>query len=160
MKKKLMLGLFAWLIGFSAFAMMNAAQMSVWVNEAIISTYTYTAEDVTPRQKSFAHYFTAEGWIAYNKALSASGLIAAVKKNSYQVSAVATMPPMINQKGKNAWVATMPVLVLYKNPQQQQKQTLEVVIHFMEVPEGQGVRGLAISSFQTIKSDPPCICQQ
>lgn len=143
-----------------AFAMMDNAQMSVWVNEAIVETYTYNFEDIISRQKEFAKYFTAEGWINYTKALNATNLLDAVKKNKYTVSAVATLPPSIKKIGPQEWEAVMTLLAMYKNPQHQQTQTLEVVMDFIEAPEGQGVRGLAITSFQAKKSKPPCVCSK
>jgi hypothetical protein len=158
MKYKCLLTLVFILTGFSAHATMDNAQMSVWVNEAIVETYTYQYDDYRERQKVFAHYFTAEAWIAYIKALNESKLLDEVKKNKYLVSAVATMPPTITASVPHHWKAVMPLLVRYKNPQVQQKQFLEVVLDFTEAPSDQGVRGLAITSIQVKKSTPPCPC--
>lgn len=146
------------LTGEVAHATMDNAQMSVWVNEAIVETYTYQYDNYPERQKVFAHYFTAESWIAYIKALNESKLLDAVKKNKYQVSAVATMPPAITSSIPHHWKAVMPLLVRYKGPQYEQKQYLEAMVDFTEVPAGQGVRGLAITSIEVKKSSPPCPC--
>ncbi|WP_133128566.1 DotI/IcmL family type IV secretion protein [Legionella nagasakiensis] len=133
-------------------------QLAVWANEAIVATYTYNYQNYLERQKEIAKYFTAKGWIAYSKALNASKLPDAVKKNAYYVSAVATMPPQVKNIGDNHWEATMPLLVVYKNPQYQQKQTLNVTIGFTVTPSGQGVRGLAITSLQSKVIQSPCKC--
>ncbi|ETO94457.1 DotI/IcmL family type IV secretion protein [Legionella oakridgensis] len=133
-------------------------QLAVWVNEAIVATYTYNYQNYLDRQKEIAKYFTANGWIAYSKALNDSKLPDAVQKNSYFVSAVATMPPQVKSIRDNYWEASMPLLVVYKNPQYQQKQTLGVTINFTIVPSGQGVRGLAITSLQSKIIEPPCKC--
>ncbi|WP_232220283.1 hypothetical protein [Legionella tunisiensis] len=58
------------------------------------------------------------------------------------------------------WQAVMPLLVVYRNPQYQQKQNLRVTINFNRAPSGQGVRGFAISSLQAQVITPPCQCQQ
>ena len=148
----------ALLVGRSALAQMDNAQMTVWVNEAIVSTYTYNYSNLLQRQKVFAKYFTAGGWIAYSQALTSSKLSVAVAKNKYSVSAVATMPPEIKKVGEHQWTAVMPVLVLYKNPNKKQTQTLKVVLSFMDAPSGEGVRGLAITSLDATDDQPPCTC--
>jgi len=133
-------------------------QRAVWVNEAIVATYTYNFQNYLSRQKEIALYFSANGWIAYTKALNDSKLPESVQKNSYYLSAVATMPPTIKLVSDNQWQAVMPLLVVYKNPQYQQKQTLEITLGFTTAPSGQGVRGLAISSLQAKVVKPACKC--
>lgn len=141
-----------------AAGVLDNTQLAVWANEAIITTYTYNAQNYINRQKEIAFYFTAQGWIAYSNALIASKLPETVQKNAYDVSAVATMPPQIKVLHDNYWQAVMPVLVVYKNPQIIQKQTLEVTIEFTTAPTGQGVRGLAMASLQAKVVTPSCQC--
>lgn len=52
----------------------------------------------------------------------------------------------------------MGLLVVYQNPQYQQKQHLKVTIDFMQAPSGQGVRGYTISSLQSVVNKTPCKC--
>ena len=133
-------------------------QLAVWANEAIVATYTYNHQNFLNRQKDIAVYFTAAGWIAYSKALNDSKLPEAVQKNEYYVSSVATSPPQIKTISPNYWQAIMPLLVVYKNPQYQQKQTLEITIDFIPAPSGQGIRGLAITSLNSKEVKPACRC--
>ncbi len=139
-------------------APLDNTQLAVWANEAIVTTYTYNAQNYLDRQKEIAFYFTADGWMAYSKALNASKLPETVQKNAYDVSAVATMPPTVKPLQGNYWEAVMPLLVVYKNPQYIQKQTLEVTLQFTTAPSGQGVRGLAITSLQAKVVKPMCQC--
>ncbi len=143
-----------------AFSDPDPAQLAVWTNEAIIATYTYDYKNYLQQQKTIAKYFTSEGWIAYTKALNDSKLPDSVQKNEYYVSAVATQPPEVTSIDATHWQATMPILVVYKNPQYQQQQTLKVVIKFTQAASGQGVRGFSISSLQSTVSQPPCQCKQ
>jgi hypothetical protein len=133
-------------------------QLSVWVNEAIVATYTYSYKNYLDDQKKIAKYFTAEAWIAYTKALNASKLPDAVQKNLYYVSSVATEPPVITNVDPTHWKATMKLLVVYQNPQYQQRQNLKVTISFMVAPSGQGVRGYSITNLQSVTTKPPCQC--
>lgn len=86
---------FLWLFcsaqGCLAVSAYDNAKLTVWVSEAVVSTYTFDYKDLLQQQKQIAKYFTAEGWINYNKALQASKILESVKKNSYYVSAVPTM---------------------------------------------------------------------
>ncbi|MBX9703838.1 MAG: DotI/IcmL family type IV secretion protein [Silvanigrellaceae bacterium] len=133
-------------------------QLAVWANEAIVATYTYDYKNFLQRQRDIAHYFSAEGWMAYSTALNASKLPDAVMKNAYFVSAVATLPPQVKTLNTNQWQAVMPILVLYKNPQFQQTQSLTITMNFSAAPSGQGVRGFAINNLQAKTSAPPCEC--
>ncbi len=142
----------------SFMASADDTQLAVWANEAIVATYTYNFQDYLAQQKTIAKYFTSAGWIAYSKALNDSKLPEAVKTNSYYVSAVATLPPTIKTLPDNQWQAVMPLLVVYKNPQYQQKQTLLVTITFTTASDNLGVRGYAISSLQAKVIVPTCKC--
>lgn len=136
----------------------DSTQLSVWANEAIVATYTYDHNNFLPRQKEIAHYFTSSGWIHYSKALQDSKIPESVKQNAYSVSAVALMPPVIKTIKPNQWQAIMPILVIYKNPQYTQKQTLEITLDFTSAPNGQGVRGLEILQLIAKITQVPCEC--
>lgn len=142
---------------WSAFAI-DETTLEVWANEAIVGTYSYNYQNFLARQKAIATYFTSQGWINYTKALTAAKLPESIQKNAYYVSAVATMPPTIKSLRDNYWQAEMPLLVVYQNPQYQQKQNIDVTIEFTSVPANQGVRGLAIASIQAKEIKPSCKC--
>ncbi|PWY55717.1 type IV secretion protein IcmL [Legionella qingyii] len=141
-----------------SYAQPEPVQLSVWVNEAIVATYTYSYKNYLEDQKKIAKYFTADAWIAYSNALNASKLPEDVQKNLYSVSAVATAPPVITNIDPTHWKATMGLIVVYQNPQYQQRQNLKVNINFMVAPSGQGVRGYTITSLQAIINKQPCKC--
>lgn len=145
------------LVSTPALALDNT-QLAVWANEAIVATYTYNYKNFIQRQREIAHYFTADGWTAYSTALNASKLPDAIATNAYFVSAVAMLPPEVTNIRANHWQATMPLLVIYKNPQYQQKQTLQVTVNFSVAPAGQGVRGLSINNLQSVVTTAPCEC--
>lgn len=141
------------------FAQPDATQLSVWANEAVVATYTYDYQNFITQQRNIAKYFTAPGWTGYSAALNASQLPQMIQKNSYFVSAVALLPVELKTIDAQHWQAKMPLLVVYKNPQYQQKQTLEVTIQFTNAPSGQGVRGLAITNLISKITEKPCQCK-
>lgn len=134
-------------------------ELAVWVNEAIVATYTYDYQNFVAQQKAIASYFTSDGWINYSQALLNSKLPETIQANNYKVSAVAQLPPEVNALSSTTWEANMPLLVVYKNPQYQQKQTLAITVRFVSAPTDQGVRGLAITSLQAKETIPPCQCE-
>lgn len=147
------------LLPLVSFALPDNTQLEVWVNEAIVSTYTYNFKNFLARQKEIAKYFSSDGWINYSKAMNAVNLLETVKKNQYTVTAVATMPPSVKNLTPSRWEAVMPLLVIYQNPEYQQKQNLLVTLDLSLAPEGQGVRGFIINNMQAKVSEPPCLCQ-
>lgn len=136
----------------------NDTALAVWVNEALTATYSYDYADFITQQKRIARYFTADAWLTYNHALQKAGLPQSVQKHAYYVSAVAQLPPTVRSTGVNQWEAIMPLLVVYKNPQYQQKQILRLTVAFKAVPEPQGIRGLAITGLRSTVIEPPCVC--
>jgi hypothetical protein len=134
------------------------AQMSVWVNEAVVATYSYGYKNYLEDQRQIAKYFTVDGWINYTKALNDSKLPEVVQKNRYVVSAVATKPPLITGIDATHWSATMDLLVVYQNDEYQQKQNVKINIKFTETPSGQGVKGFSINSLESIAIKAPCEC--
>ncbi len=147
-------------IGYLHFTPILAAsnvELSVWVNEAIVASYTLDHEHFVQQEKDLAKYFTSDGWIEYSRALQASNLPQQIKTNAYTVTAVATLPPTIKSIDPKGWEATMPILVIYKNPAYSQKQELNITLRFIE-STNQGVRGFAITSLKSIPIATPCRC--
>ena len=142
-----------------ALAAPSNTELAVWANEAIIATYTFDYQNFITEQKTIAKYFTADGWIKYNTALLESKLPDQVKKNSYFVSAVAQLPIQLKTIDNNHWEDSAPIVVVYKNPSYQQKQTLQVTIQFSAVQPEQGVRGLAITQLTSVPTEKPCECK-
>lgn len=134
------------------------APMAVWVNEAIVATFSYSYNNYLHDQQQIAKYFTADAWIAYTKALNDSKLPDAVQKNLYTVSAVATEPPVITNSDPTHWKATMKLLVVYQNPQYKQHQNLNITLGFTAAQPNQGVRGFSITSLKSEETKPPCLC--
>lgn len=151
-------GLIFFFISEQVLAQVDPIALSVWANEAIVATYTYNYNNFMQRQQAIAQYFTAKGWLNYNKAFEASKLLESIQKNRYEVQAVATGVPSLRQVAPLYWEATMPILVVYQNPQYQQKQELKVSVQIVQTNSGEGVRGFALNSLNAVEQAPPCRC--
>lgn len=157
--QKMVLSLISILAYANGYSEPDKTQLLVWANEAIISTYTVNYKTYLQDQKNNAKYFTSKGWIAYSKALNDSKLPDVIQKNAYNVSAVAIEPPQLTTLDATHWNVVMPILVQYQNPQYKQQQTLKVTLGITVASEGQGIRGLSITSLQSTVITPPCSCQ-
>ena len=160
MNKKfpLLTGILIYICSQLVYSTPDKVQLAVWANEAIIATYTFNYKTYLEQQKEIAKYFTSDGWISYSKALDTSKLPESVQKSLYDVTAVATQPPKLVTLDPTHWQVIMTILVVYQNPQYQQRQNLKVVMNFTQAPAGEGVRGLAISNLQSTVTEPPCQC--
>lgn len=142
------------------FAQPSDSELSVWVNEAIVSTYTFNYENYLDEQKRIAHYFAPDAWITYSNALTASKILDTIQKNKFKVSAVAQSTPNIKLISPDKWSADMDVLVVYSNNNTEQRQTLKVNIGFSHANPPAGVRGLQIDSYQSKVETPSCSCNR
>lgn len=155
---RILLCFWAMVVHAEAVVAPSSTTLSVWVNEAIVATYSYDYQHHLDQQSRISHYFSATGWVEYSRAFLQSKVLENVEKNKYAVSAVALAPPEVTSSGAGKWTGKMPVVVVYKNPQFEQRQTLMVTIAFEQVPEGTGVRRFAIKTFQAVVYKPTCSC--
>lgn len=133
-------------------------QLSLWTNEALMTLYHYDHAHYLTQQQQSAKYFTVSGWTDYAAAQRAAGIPTAVRENQYAVTAVPLEPPTITVFSPGIWKGELPLLVVYKNKQQEQKQQLQVTIYFKAVRTG-GTRGLAIERLQSVVKKAPCTCE-
>lgn len=73
-------GLLFWFVCTVCHATPSETDLVVWVSEAIVTTYTFSADNFLDRQKTIAKYFTSQGWINFTKAIQASKLQESVEK--------------------------------------------------------------------------------
>lgn len=142
-----------------SFSLDPSVSLQVWVNEAIINTYTFNDENLLDRQKDMAQYFSPQAWKVYLDILNKSNILSQVKTQHYQVSAVATMPPSITENPhSHSWQAQMPILVSYKNKDQKQIQNLDVQLEIIK-SDSSDSRGYAIVKYEAKILNHPCTCQ-
>lgn len=142
-----------------SFGLEPSISLQVWVNEAIVNTYTFNDENLLERQKDMAQYFSPQAWKIYLDVLNKSNILSQVKTQHYQVSAVATLPPTITvNPNTHSWQAQMPILVSYKNKDQKQIQNLEIDIEIIKSDSSDN-RGYAIVKYEAKILNQPCTCQ-
>ena len=122
-----------------------------WANQAAIATFSYNFVNYRSELVASSGFFTAEGWDQFISALAASNNLDAVKSKKLVVSAVATMAPVILQKGilngRYAWRIQMPMLVTYQSASEFSQQNLVVTMLVTRVDPLNFPRGIGISQF-------------
>ena len=158
LKRILLACLMMALVPTQVFALSTEVRLAIWSNEAIISAYTFDYKNLIQRQKETAQYFIPKAWMTFSREQISAGIIQAVKKNYYSVSSVATSPPVIQQttaaNGDKGWSVSLPIIVVYKNAQFQQKQFLSVNLTAI-ASQQYGTRGFAIVQFSAKNRKPP-----
>jgi intracellular multiplication protein IcmL len=122
-----------------------------WANQAAIAAFSYNFVNYRSELIASSGFFTAEGWDQFISALAASNNLEAVKAKKLVVSAVATMAPVILQKGilnsRYAWRIQMPILVTYQSASEFSQQNLVVTMLVTRVDPLNFPRGIGISQF-------------
>jgi hypothetical protein len=141
-----------------AWALDASIPLKVWVNQAIINTYTFSDKDWQIRQKDIGSYFMPNAWQAYLDAINKSNIIKLVTEKKMSVSAVATLPPTIQQLSPTVFKATMPILIVYKSDTDTQVQHLSIELQVIKSNDS-GTGGFAINQFQATIDAHPCSCE-
>jgi intracellular multiplication protein IcmL len=132
-------------------AYMTPAQVLVWANEAVVSTYTTNFVNYPQTLQTASHYFTPAAWKAYYETLKNSGQLETIIKKKLVVSTVATSAPIILnegvKEGKYTWTVQMPVLIKYQNAHTAKTEHRVVNLSIVRTPQYIGTRGLGIQSF-------------
>lgn len=122
-----------------------------WANQAAIAAYSYNFVNYRSELQAASGFFTADGWSQFLNALKQSNNLEAVKAKKMVVSAVATMAPVILQKGllngRYAWRIQMPILVTYQSASEFSQQNNVVTLLVTRISTLNSPRGIGISQF-------------
>lgn len=143
------------LIFLSSFtwAIEPSVPLQIWVNEAIINSFTFNDKNLSIRQQDIAKFFTPEAWKSFNQL----NIFNEVKTHHFNVSAVATLPPKINLLENNIFSAEMPIMVIYFHGDETITQNLKITIQAIPSNKTDN-RGYAIQKFESVNVTPPCAC--
>lgn len=132
--------------------------LSVWVNEAAVSVYTYSYQNWHSREEQMGRYFMPKAWTAYLNAINQSNILKQVGDKHMQVTAVATTPPTITNINPNRYKVKIPLVVSYKGDDGVQIQHLTLQLEIVKT-NTMGIRGYAINQFIANIDPTPCTCE-
>jgi intracellular multiplication protein IcmL len=96
-------------------------------------------------------YFSDDGWLAFQDALTKSGLLNKIQQEKLTLSAVANGPVVILKRyvtaGRYSWDVQLPLLVTYSSSSMQAKQQLYIAMTIRRVPELATPQGIAVTAF-------------
>lgn len=122
-----------------------------WANQAAIAAYTYNFVNFRDELQAASGFFTADGWKQFLAALDESNNLAAVQAKKLIVSAVATRPPIILQKGllngRYTWRVQMPITVTYQSASEFTQGNYIVTMLITRVSTLNSPRGIGITQF-------------
>lgn len=96
-------------------------------------------------------YFSDDGWVAFQDALTKAGLLSKIQQEKLTLSAVANGPVVILKRyvtaGRYSWDVQLPLLVTYNSSSMQAKQQLYIAMTIRRVPELATPQGIAVTAF-------------
>ena len=125
-----------------------------WASMTSKKIYSLSLNEYADQTAALKPYFTSAGWSSYQKALSDSGLLDAVKNQKLEVNAVTTNDPVIEKSGVKAgvryWVVEMPILISFESANEVAPQHMVIsmtVVRSKDIkaPSGLQVKRLAVS---------------
>lgn len=133
-----------------------------WVNSAAIAAYTYNFVDYRNQLQAASLFFTNSGWENFLLSLKQSNTLDAVTTRKLVVSAVATKPPVILNKGlvqggNYAWRVQMSIVATLQNSDTFTQQNYQITMLILRVSTLNNPRGIGIDQFvvQQLDSNLP-----
>ncbi|MBS0351510.1 MAG: type IVB secretion system apparatus protein IcmL/DotI [Proteobacteria bacterium] len=123
-----------------------------WASLATRAAFNLDFGNYDNQLKAASVYFTNNGWNAFNKALTHSGLLDMIKSKKLMMSAVVPQTPVIVFtgifNGRYMWRVSLPVLVTYGSASEQQQRQLKVNMVISRVPALDTPQGIQVIDFE------------
>ncbi len=127
------------------------SEVLTWANSTAVATFTYNFENYRENIQNLSGFFTDIGWKEFMAALDKSKNLDAVKDKKLIVSAVATKPPVILQKGilgnAYSWRVQLPMLIMYQGAKEYSKQNVIITMLITRTSSVNAPTGVAINQF-------------
>ncbi len=97
-----------------------------WAEHALIQAFDFDPKTMDAQITKLKTCFTDQGWLGYIDALQKSGNDKAIKAQNFVVSSQVDGKIIFNHPKDNQWNITLPLEVVYQNPQEKLTQSLLV----------------------------------
>lgn len=122
-----------------------------WAETVARSAYSLDFLSYSKQLQNTQQYFTPDGWIAFQSALDASGLLNDIKANKLYLSAIANGPVVVVNRyisgGRYTWDIQVPLLISFTSSNVVKKKQIYVSMTIKRVPELEEARGIAVTKF-------------
>lgn len=128
------------------------AYLLEWVSLATRTAFNLDFVNYQKQLDTASTYFTSNGWDAFNKALTSSGLLEAVQSKKLIMSAIVAGSPIIQFQGQVSgryiWRVRLPILVTYGSASDQRQRRMMVTMIVSRVPALDTPQGILITDFE------------
>jgi intracellular multiplication protein IcmL len=122
-----------------------------WAEMVARKAYNLDFLNVNQSLSQVRPYFSDDGWVAFQDALTKAGLLSKIQQEKLTLSAVANGPVVILKRyvtaGRYSWDVQLPLLVTYNSSSMQAKQQLYIAMTIRRVPELATPQGIAVTAF-------------
>ena len=122
-----------------------------WAEMVARKAYNLDFLNVNQSLSQVRPYFSEDGWVAFQDALTKAGLLNKIQQEKLTLSAVANGPVVILKRyvtaGRYSWDVQLPLLVTYSSSSMQAKQQLYIAMTIRRVPELATPQGIAVTAF-------------
>lgn len=120
-----------------------------WATGAITQAYTMNFANYQQSLQESRPNFTPGGWIGFEEALRANGVIDAIVRGKYVATAVPQEAPVVVAQGivdgRYAWKIQVPIMITYESASQRTSQRALVTATVVRRSEQEHPRGLGIA---------------
>jgi len=120
-----------------------------WANQAAIIAYTMNFVNYADAQTQARPFFTTAGWNRFQQALASINFFAKLRSNRLSISAVATRPPIVLEKGivngRYSWRIQMPLLVTSQSQGSFSQASYLVTMLIQRIRTTDNPRGIGIA---------------
>lgn len=120
-----------------------------WTERALKESFSFDFYNYQARINESAGYFTDDGWVKFQEALSRAKILDTVKASSLEVWLTPTAPAFItkinNIDGRAVWVLEMPAVITYTGPITPVNQKVIVKTTLVQVSTADNPYGVQIA---------------
>lgn len=131
--------------------LLSTAQLLSIVQQWSVDNYTFNYKNYRREFQRISGHFSADAWQQWFASLNSKGIISAMRRNSWVVSAVPTGAPVIIARGMvngaYAWRIQMPMLVDYASDTSHKDIHYVVTMVLQRAPAIQHANGVKIVQF-------------
>ena len=134
---------------------LSSPALKTWVSEAAAESMTFGFYDWDRRLQAAARYFTPKGFRSFNKSLSETGVLNAVRKDRQIVSAMIQSAPVIRREGlmRNGvyrWELEISIELTYETVMSASVVRRNVQLVVIRDQNAKNASGIAIDNWQEV----------
>jgi len=126
---------------------LSPAVLLKWASHAAQQAFDFDYTEIDQQITALEPCFTKNGWASFNKAMTESGNIAAIKEQQFQVKSKPNGTPKLIESTDNKWQVMLPLEVTYQNKEQKLTQDLYINLNIgLQISGNLGINQIIAST--------------